>query len=165
IKKISAFKHSKLANLIKPSGYYNQKAKRLRSFAIYFKNKYNSNVSGFFNRPKDVVRNELLSLSGIGPETADSMLLYAGGQLTFVVDAYTRRLGKRLGWFKTEDYNLVKRYFEKTLDKSISIYNEFHALIVRLAKEHCKAKPDCGECPINEHCSFNIILRSRQKKR
>lgn len=127
-----------LASLIRSSGYYKQKAKKLKIFA---------NFSG------DITRENLLGLWGIGPETADSMLLYAYNKPCFVVDAYTRRIFTRLGFLKGgESYEEIRSLFEKNLPKDVKIYNEFHALIVRLAKTHCRKKPLCENCPLSNEC-------------
>ena len=106
-------------------------------------------------------RNELLSINGIGPETADSILLYSGNKPIFVVDAYTKRLCERLPLKKNCSYDDVQRYFQDNFSKKynefklIQIYNELHALIVIFAKEYCKKKPLCDICPIKIHCMFN----------
>ena len=135
IKKLST---KELSILIKPAGYYNQKAKKLKKFVSY-----NGKVT----------RVTLLSIWGIGPETADSILLYAYNRPYFVVDAYTKRIFSRLGLIKTDDYEKIREYFESKLPKSIEVYKEFHALIVELAKRYCKRKPLCKECPLAGMCS------------
>jgi len=150
---------SKLASLIRPSGYYNQKAKRLRSFAAWLNARPN---------PADPpARKELLSLVGIGPETADSMLLYAWNQPVFVVDLYTIRLLTRLSIITTEEipmqpvsrYEHVQKSILSRLSRSpvssqerLRLYTEMHALIVYHAKEHCAARPKCAQCPLGRHC-------------
>jgi endonuclease-3 related protein len=141
-----------LARLIRPSGYYNQKAQRLKSLAAFFAGACGNDFSAYFARPLPSIRAELLAQHGVGPETADSILLYAGNKTTFVVDTYTKRLGRRLGWFATDDYERVKAYFEDALPLTERVCNEFHALIVRLAKDHCRAKPRCPGCPLERRC-------------
>ncbi len=135
--KIKKIPISRLSALIKPAGYYNQKAKKLKAFV-----KYNGKIT----------RASLLSIWGIGYETADSIMLYAYNKPYFVVDAYTKRIFSRLGLIKTQDYEYVRNYFESKLPKSISVYKEFHALIVELAKRHCKKEPLCRECPLAGRC-------------
>ncbi len=98
------------------------------------------------------LREEILGLWGVGPETADSMLLYAGKHPIFVVDAYTRRIGNRIGLFKSEDYDTIQKYFEGTLLRSAKLFNEYHALVVELGKSICKTKPLCGHCPLQKDC-------------
>jgi len=131
----------KLAQLIRPSGYFNQKTKKLKILANY---------------TGKSTREELLSLWGIGPETADSILLYAYDIPTFVVDAYTRRIFTRLGILSgKESYDEIKERFESRIPRDVKLYKEFHAMIVRLAKENCKTKPSCGDCSLSEKCSKN----------
>ena len=150
--KIASLDIRKLAEYIRPSGYYNQKAKRLKAFAKYVSDKYKGKLSVFFSKPLVSARNELLELNGIGPETADSMLLYAGNRPSFVVDAYTVRLSERLGWFKNKEYGWIKEYFESRLPVSTVVYKEFHALIVALGKDYCRKKPSCGGCTLANKC-------------
>ena len=164
IKKISDIEIVTLQNLIKPSGFFNQKARRLKNLASYLRDNYNDDLDIFFDGNLYDIREELLSLNGIGPETADSILLYAGNLPIFVVDAYTKRICKRLP-LKTEiSYDEIQRYFEEELNKKYSIdeitqiYNELHALIVVLAKNYCKKKPACDKCPLKKYCEFKKNL-------
>jgi endonuclease-3 related protein len=144
-----------LESLIRPSGYFNQKAKRLRYFARYVLKNYGGNIDIFFDKPADALREELLSLNGIGPETADSMILYAAQKPSFVVDAYTMRLGQRLGWFGARmTYDVAKEYIVSKIPESLEVYNEFHALIVALGKDFCRKKPRCGECALKKNCTY-----------
>ncbi|KPJ65643.1 endonuclease, partial [candidate division WOR-1 bacterium DG_54_3] len=100
------------------------------------------------------LRKELLEVHGIGPETADSILLYALDKPTFVVDAYTKRIGNRVGLFKFSDYHEIKEFFEKNLSKELEMYKEYHALLVELGKNYCKTKPECSDCPIRRYCDW-----------
>jgi endonuclease III related protein len=129
-----------LKKLIKSAGYYNQKAERLKI------------VAKFFKENKSITREKLLKVNGIGPETADSILLYAYNKPYFVIDAYTKRIFNRLELAKTESYEELQKLFEANLPKEAQLFNEYHALIVKLAKEHCKKKPECGNCPLNKVC-------------
>lgn len=140
-KAISSVPEKQLANLIKPSGYYNQKAKKLKHFA----------KSG---RP--ATRENLLSTWGIGKETADSILLYAHQQPVFVIDAYTKRVFQRLG-IRQAGYDSLQEFFHKNLPKEHRLYNEYHALIVQLAKDFCRTTPECADCPIKQHCRQKAI--------
>jgi endonuclease-3 related protein len=127
-----------LAELIKPSGYYNQKARKLRILA------------GF---REEMSRENLLSLWGIGPETADSILLYAEGKAYFVVDKYTKRIFTRLGLVRSgAGYEEVRGFFERRLPRDPRVFREFHALIVEMAKKHCRKEPACGGCPMERFC-------------
>lgn len=128
-----------LADLIKPSGYYNQKAKKIKE------------VIKFLKSGKEINRENLLAVWGVGPETADSMLLYAYNKPVFVIDAYTKRIMNRLG-FKENTYDRLQRLFMENLPKDVRLYNEYHALLVRLGKEFCKKKPVCEGCPLNNMC-------------
>lgn len=123
----------KIERLIRPSGYFRQKAKKLKIFAKYICDNYQSSAKKFLQGSLEKKRPELLSIWGIGPETVDSMLLYAGKKTTFVIDAYTRRLCKELG-IEFKDYEEYRAYFQKRLRPNVELYNEFHALIVAWGK-------------------------------
>jgi endonuclease-3 related protein len=144
--KILKISPSKLKKLIRPAGYYNQKAERLKSLADFVLEKQ-SDFSSFS-------RNELLAVKGIGPETADSILLYACGKLYFVVDAYTRRLLDRTTVLCEGDYETIRAFFEARLPRDSEIYKEYHALIVALAKEFCRKNPVCAGCPVFSFCRY-----------
>jgi endonuclease III related protein len=148
--KIHGIEFGKLTKLIRPSGYYNQKARRLKIFAAHVMNNYGGDIKKMFGRPKEKLRKELLSINGIGPETADSMILYAGQKPLFVADNYTLRLGIRLGWFDEKTgYEAAARYCAARLPGSAEIYGELHALIVALGKDHCRKKPLCAGCRVD----------------
>jgi len=140
--------NAKLERLIRPSGFYKQKAKRLKGFI----KEYHGKSVPRLRSGQGMSREELLAIKGIGPETADSILLYAFEEPTFVVDAYTRRIGQRVGLFDFDDYHEIKDYFEKNLPKNLEMYKEYHALLVELAKTYCRTKPQCRKCPINKLC-------------
>ena len=162
IKKVSEIDMKSLQNMIKPSGFFNQKAQRLKNLALYFHNNYYDNLDMFFNRDMQNIREDLLSLNGIGPETADSIILYAGNLPIFVVDKYTKRICERLPLNTNISYDEIQQYFQKELRKKNSkkemtkIYNELHALIVELAKNYCKKKPECDKCPLRKYCMFKL---------
>ncbi|MEO0093080.1 MAG: endonuclease III domain-containing protein [candidate division WOR-3 bacterium] len=140
---------SDLANLIRPTGYYNIKAKRLKSFLVFLRKRYQFNLARMNKTDTLTLRQELLSVKGIGEETADSILLYAFNRPVFVVDAYTRRVFSRHKFFSSKaTYSEIQKFFTANLPKDVKIYNEYHALIVRLAKEFCKKVPNCQNCPI-----------------
>ena len=144
----------KLESLIKPSGYYRQKAKKLKAFVRYFLKEYGGSLRKMREVDGEKLRKELLEVHGIGPETADSILLYALDKPTFVVDAYTKRIGNRVGLFKFSDYHEIKEFFEKNLSKELEMYKEYHALLVELGKNYCKTKPECSDCPIRRYCDW-----------
>ena len=149
-----------LCNLIKPSGFFNQKAKRLKILTKYLIKKYDGNLDIFFQKDINNIRQELLNINGIGPETADSIILYAGNLPIFVVDAYTKRICRRLPMDTNLSYKDIQLFFQKNLSehyqgkKLVQVYNELHALIVNFAKNYCKKKPECAKCPILRYCNF-----------
>ncbi len=149
-KKLYLLKTKKLAQLIRPSGYYNIKAKRLKCFLKFLFNNYNGSLSKMLNKDLLSLREELLSIKGIGEETADSIILYAAKLPIFVVDAYTKRFCQR---HRLTDINAsyaeTQKVFMDNLKEDARLFNEFHALLVRLGKEFClKTKPKCKECPL-----------------
>lgn len=145
----------RLEELIRPSGFFRQKAERLQLFAAYLQRHYEGDLMAMFNRPMPLVRDELLALKGIGPETADSILLYAGQLPSFVVDAYTRRLLLRLGLLSgSEKYQDIRALFMDHLPASVELYNEYHALIVEQCKVWCRVRPLCFNCPLKVVCRF-----------
>ncbi len=152
VRRMAAVGTGRLAAIIRSSGYFNQKAARLKNFAARIAGKYGGRISRLLDRPMETAREELLGLNGIGPETADSMLLYAGQRTVFVVDAYTLRMSARLGWEPGTRYEEVQEFFQRSLPQDMSVYSEFHALIVALGKEHCAARPRCAECPLRRGC-------------
>jgi len=160
VENLATMDREELCLLIKPSGFFNQKAERLSKLSAYLSTTYQGDLDVFFARDLHEIRAELLFLSGIGPETADSILLYAGNLPIFVVDAYTKRLCARLPLPIPLTYDEIQQYFEKNLQTHYpahqlsSIYNELHALIVTLAKQHCRKKPVCEPCPLKMHCAF-----------
>ncbi len=140
---------AKLSELIRPAGYYRLKAKRLRNLLEFVVERYNGSLDAMFANELDQLRVELLAVNGIGPETADSILLYAGDKLTFVVDTYTHRVLKRHGWIEHEaDYHETKFFFEKHLRQDVPLFNEYHALLVRVGNQFCHKQPKCEECPL-----------------
>ncbi len=139
-KAIKQIKEDELAQLIKSSGYYNQKTRKLKA------------LIEFLDSKKEINRENLLKIWGIGKETADSILLYAYNKPVFVIDAYTKRIMSNLG-FKFKDYDDLQEIFMKNLPKDYKLYNEFHALLVKLGKEYCKKKPNCERCPLKKDCN------------
>lgn len=175
VSKVQFAETDKLEKAIRPSGFFKQKAERLRTLAEFV-----SDFGGFRSFAKTVTRNELLSVKGLGPETADSILLYALDRPVFVIDAYTRCVFSRMGFNLVareqkfgrqaparprEDYELWRWFFETAIPQShghdettrVKMFKEFHALIVELAKRNCKAgRPACKSCPLDQLCQKNI---------
>lgn len=140
-----------LAELIRPAGYYNVKAARLKHFLDRLFEKFDGDLDRLGQLATDQLREELLSIKGIGPETADSITLYAFGKPVFVVDAYTGRiLGRHRLLEPGAGYEEVRMLFESSLPREVQLYNEYHALLVRLGKEYCKTKAQCSGCPLEE---------------
>jgi endonuclease-3 related protein len=138
-----------LAQHIKPAGTYKVKARRLKAFIDWFWQCYGGDLHSMFATPQDTLREELLAVPGIGRETADAILLYAGGLPTFVVDAYTARILFRHGLIDADaGYEQIKELFESSLSSDAALYNEFHALLVRVGKEHCRPRARCQGCPL-----------------
>jgi len=141
----------KLARLLRPSGYFNIKAERLKSFIDFLYQQYSGDIHRMLGEEPYLLRQKLLRVKGIGPETADSILLYAGGFPWFVVDAYTRRILSRHGLVADEvSYQGLQDFFMNTLPRDTKLYNEYHALMVRLGKDVCRREPLCEQCPLLE---------------
>ena len=144
----------RLAQLIHPSGYYNAKALKLKAFADRLHSKYNSDLERLFALDTATLRPELLSIYGIGEETADSIILYAAGRPIFVIDAYTRRIVSRLGLALEKDsYRTLQVLFTENLPHDEGLFNEYHALLVRHGKEVCRKTPRCTPCCLRSLCS------------
>lgn len=149
--KLQRLSQKRLASFIVPSGYYNIKAKRLKEFLNFLFNSYKGNLRNMSLEDTGVLRSRLLSVKGIGPETADSMLLYALNKPIFVVDVYTKRILSRHRIIKEDaGYEQVQNLFMRNLRKDVRLFNEYHALLVKLGKDFClKNKPRCQICPLN----------------
>lgn len=148
-RKIHAMPVRKLAALIRPAGYFNVKARRLKNFIAFLIEEYGGSMLTMAKAGPENIREQLLAVNGIGPETADSIILYALGHPVFVIDAYTRRIFSRhkiLG--PRASYDAYQELFHENLEQDASLYNEYHALLVRLAKEHCRTRPLCAGCPL-----------------
>ncbi|MEA2067882.1 MAG: hypothetical protein U9P12_01665 [Verrucomicrobiota bacterium] len=138
-----------LAEWIRPAGYFNQKAGYIKGMVATIRRDFDGSPKQLFSLDTPTLRKELLSWKGIGPETADSILLYAGNRPVFVVDAYTKRVCLRHGWCdENASYDSIAKLFTDNLSMDALLYNEYHALIVRLCKEYCNTKPKCKGCPL-----------------
>jgi len=159
---LKAVPERKLARLIRPAGYFNMKARRLKHFIRYLDRRYGGNFSRMRRRSLKALRQELLAVNGIGPETADSILLYALKKPVFVVDAYTKRILSRHGIVKEDaDYARLQSVFLENLPAKEPLFNEYHALIVRLGKDFCKKTgPRCGVCPLKNETQRPGLLVS-----
>ena len=143
---------ARLAACLRPSGYFRQKSKTLKTFVAFLFSDYGGSLNRLFAKPTQILREQLLAVRGIGPETADSILLYAGKHPVFVVDAYARRILERHGLAHPEaGYEQLRATFESALPHDHQVFNEFHALIVETGKQHCRrTNPDCSNCPLAE---------------
>ena len=148
---IHSLSHEELAELVRPAGYFRLKASRLKNLIDFLFAQYNGSLDAMFADDITSLREGLLTVKGVGPETADSIVLYAAGKPTFVVDNYTARVWKRHGWIEYEaDYHTLKDHFESGLETDAALYNEYHALIVRVGNQFCRKTPKCDECPLYE---------------
>ena len=149
--KLHYMETSQLAGLIRPAGYFNIKAKRLKNFLVWLFENYAGRLADLQNLSTEQLRAELLTVKGIGLETADSILLYAFDREIFVVDAYTARIATRHNLIEPgADYEQIRQLFQSNLSADIKLFNEYHALLVRTGKEFCKPKARCDDCPLQQ---------------
>ena len=157
--RIDAAPHGTLARLIRSSGYYNMKAKRLKQLTGFLLTRYGGSLRRMFQTELPKLREELLAISGIGEETADSILLYAGDRPIFVVDAYTRRVLERHGLVGDRArYREIQRVFMDHLPADAAMFNEYHALLVAVGKTYCRKTPRCDACPLRYDLPGGIIF-------
>jgi endonuclease-3 related protein len=150
-----------IARLIRPSGTFQVKARRLRAFLEFLESEYGGKVERMAGARPEMLRAALLRVHGIGPETADCIVLYAAGLPSFVVDAYTRRVFARLGWLRGgESYEQVQRLFHDGLPADAALFNDYHAQVVRLAKDVCRPRPLCASCPLDAVCAKVGVARA-----
>ncbi len=143
----------RLAQLVYPSGYYNAKARKLKAFAQRLQEGYGGDLDRLFALDVPALRQELLSIHGVGPETADSIILYAANKPSFVVDAYTTRIAARLGLAEPQaKYADLQALFMDNFPPQATLFNEYHALLVHLGKYVCQKKPQCAACPLEAEC-------------
>jgi endonuclease-3 related protein len=141
----------RLAKLIRPAGYYNVKANRLKALIAFLTREFGGDLQRMFSEPISSLRGKILMVKGVGSETADSILLYAGEKPIFVIDAYTKRVLSRHGMITDgASYGAIQNLFMRSLPPDVALYKEYHALFVRLAKSFCKTKPQCAGCPLEE---------------
>jgi endonuclease-3 related protein len=154
---ICGLERQRLEELIRPAGFFRQKAQRLQLFSGDLLEHYQGDLDAMLAGPLPQVRRYLLEFKGVGPETADSILLYAAHRPSFVVDAYTRRLLQRYGILQGgESYEQIRTLFMENLPRQTDLFNEYHALIVEQCKIFCRKRPLCDSCPLQPHCA--IIL-------
>jgi len=140
-----------LAEYIRPAGYYNLKVRRLKNLISLIQDKHDGDLNSLFSLDTETIRKELLSVKGIGLETADSMILYGAGRALFVVDTYTHRILSRHGLIEEEaGYFEIQMLFMDTLPHDVELFQEFHALLVKTGKDFCRRKPLCPDCPLEK---------------
>ncbi len=163
---------ARLAPLLRSSGTFRVKSRRLRAFLDFLSSEYGGRTEAMRGEEPVQLRQKLLEVTGIGPETADSIALYAAGHPLFVVDAYARRVFSRLGLLAVVDregrarptleaYDEVQRFLMDRLPRDAALYNDYHAQLVRLGKEHCRSRPRCALCPLDDLCPKHGLLSSR----
>lgn len=163
--KILAVSPETLADTIRPALYHRQKARKLQVAMDYIRSRYDCNYDLMFSEPLPELRNALLSLWGIGAETADSILLYAGNYQVFVVDSYTRRIFYRLGMVDENiSYKQMQGFMVNHVTVDTAVYNEYHALLVALGANYCKkTRPDCLHCPLDQFCNKLKIMQENYR--
>ncbi|MCX7981905.1 MAG: endonuclease III domain-containing protein [Syntrophales bacterium] len=150
VESLSKISEEELSEIIKPAGFFRQKAKRIKAFIDFVREEYGGDFSLMFNEEGEQLRKKLLAVYGIGAETADSILLYGGGKLYFVVDAYTRRILSRHGVMdESASYDEIQTFFMTYVPKDLYVYNQYHALLVETGKRFCRSAPRCSACPLN----------------
>lgn len=138
-----------IAEWIRPAGYFNQKSGTIKGMIDTIRDRFDGSLDQLFAQETSTLRKELLSWKGIGPETADSIILYAAKRPVFVVDAYTKRICSRHGWIdESAKYETIANLFTAPLPLDVQLFNEYHALIVQVCKDHCNTKPKCEGCPL-----------------
>lgn len=153
-RRLMALPEDALEGLVRPSGTYRQKARRLRALFTLVEEAWGGSLEAFLDRPASQLREDLLGVTGIGPETADSIILYAAKRPVFVVDAYTLRILDRVGVEAGRSYDEVASWFTAGLPEDVDIFNNLHAMLVVLGKEHCRKRPSCPGCPLDDICPY-----------
>ncbi|MFC1872302.1 endonuclease III domain-containing protein [Chloroflexota bacterium] len=152
---LRATSHDELAIIIRPSGYFNAKSTKLQAFCNWLLDNYADNLKNLLAQDTPELRHQLLSIYGIGEETADSIILYAAYKPVFVIDSYTKKICSRLGIVpKNDSYQAWQKIFMDSLPHDTTIFNEYHALLVRLGKDFCRKKPACESCALNDLCRY-----------
>ena len=165
IQAIHAMPAAELALIIRPSGYFNAKAQKLKAFARHVVDAYDGDLQALLSRDLRPLREELLSIHGIGPETADDILVYAAEKPSFVIDAYTRRVVQRLGLFPLDaksSYQAYQDLFHSNLEEDVPLFNEYHALLDRHAKDTCAKVPRCDACCLKDICATGMAADERR---
>jgi endonuclease III related protein len=152
IDRMASCEPERLESIVRPAGFYRQKAKRIRGLAAYIRDRHGSDPGSLLSGPTDSIRRELLSLEGIGRETADSILVFAAGRAKFVAAAYSARILGRTGVFRSEEYDEVQRFVESTMPGTARDLRDLYALMVQHARDVCRTRPACGRCVLGPEC-------------
>jgi endonuclease-3 related protein len=159
---LNALKVERLAPLLRSSGYFNVKARRLKAFLAFLGREFGGRAEAMAVEDPSRLRARLLAVDGIGKETADSIVLYAAGLPLFVVDAYTRRIFSRLGYIAGDErYDEIQRFFMERLPRDAALFNDYHAQIVLLGKDVCRSRPRCDVCPLARRCLKRGVRKPR----
>lgn len=145
-----------LERIVRPCGFYRQKAERIQRLARFLVDKYQGAPEKLLGKDTEDARKELLSIKGIGKETADTILLFAGNHPKFVAAAYVSRIFRRTGIFDSDDYDRLQQFVEDEFSRSPEKLARLYALLIQLAKTYCKVKPLCGRCPLRNRCSYHL---------
>lgn len=155
--KLQEIEEKEIADLIKSSRFYNQKAKKIKVIVNFIIQNYNGNIESMSKENIHILRIKLLNLWGFGEETVDSIILYACNLPIFVIDSYTKRIFSRLGYVNYNiSYSQMQDFFMKNLPEDVYLYNDFHAQIVHLGNICCKKQPLCKECPLEKVCNYSV---------
>jgi len=150
---LASLPQAELAELLRPAGTFNVKARRVRAWLEFLHQDFGGRVENLAGVPLGELRPRLLQVHGLGPESADAILLYAVGHPVFVVDAYTTRIFARLGLARRQaGYDELQAFITSRLPEDAGLFNDYHAQLVRLAKEHCRVRPRCATCPLEGVC-------------
>jgi endonuclease-3 related protein len=161
--KLLQIDQDELAGLIRSAGFFNIKSRRVKAFVGWLDSRYGGSLEQMFAGEWQELRRELLQVNGIGPETCDAIMLYAGHKPSFVVDNYTRRLFQRLGLLDgKERYEEIRSLFMNNIPEDVTIYNEYHAVIVEHCKQFCRKKPICNSCPLKQVCSYAVVEQNNK---
>ncbi|HLI34675.1 MAG TPA: endonuclease III domain-containing protein [Terriglobia bacterium] len=165
LKKLRQLSPEELEIYVRPAGFFRQKAATISNFVKWLDQRHQGSLHSLFSTPSELLRQELMKLKGLGDETVDAILLYAGRKPFFVADAYTRRILSRHGWLPANaDYATAQELIHRQLPRDPQLFNEFHALLVEIGKHYCKKQaPDCGKCPLAEYLPQRDLPHNGEK--
>ena len=156
VDRMSSADQQRLESIIRPAGFYRQKTKHIRGLAQYIRERHGSEPRSLLSGPTESIRKELLSLPGIGEETADSILVYGAGRAKFVAAAYSARVLGRTGVYRSDDYDKIQTFVETALPGRAKDLRDLYALIVQLCRDVCRSVPLCARCPLSAECQYSL---------